>query len=212
MMAVMRDQPLIAVDVAPVSSTGESVRFGTALRRFEPHLGEHALPGVLLGPTERLRDAAHRALREKAGIPEADVLSLTQIGAFDSPGRDPRDAAISISFLAVVPPSAGDVDVVQWHAEVLSGLPFDHDEIVATARVALARSLWADVPLTRGLTGDVFTTTVASDLEEQVTGVKPHSEQLRRRLSAHPSLVLVTDAPAGPVGRGRPALTWRWVE
>lgn len=104
-----RDQPLIAVDVVPVSFTADGLRVASARRRFEPFEGRHALPGVLLGAGESLQTAAQRALATKAGIDAADTRHLFQIGAFDGSNRDPRQYAISIVFVAVIAPEAGSV-------------------------------------------------------------------------------------------------------
>ncbi|WIA99851.1 NUDIX domain-containing protein [Curtobacterium sp. MCBA15_012] len=103
-----RDQPLIAIDVVPVSfTTGGGLRVATARRANAPYAGREALPGVLLDAAERLADGARRALRTKTGIDAAAVRHLAQVGAFDGPERDPRDAAVSIAFLAVVAPEPG---------------------------------------------------------------------------------------------------------
>ena len=103
-----RDQPLIAIDVVPVSfTTGGGLRVATARRANAPYAGREALPGVLLDAAERLADGARRALRTKTGIDAAAVRHLAQVGAFDGPERDPRDAAVSIAFLAVVAPGPG---------------------------------------------------------------------------------------------------------
>ncbi len=100
-----RDQPLIAIDVVPVSFTvAEGLRVATARRAYDPYAGREALPGVLLDAAERLADGARRALRTKAGIGTGAVRHLTQVGAFDGPSRDPRETAISIAFTAVVHP------------------------------------------------------------------------------------------------------------
>jgi len=207
-----RDQPLIAIDVVPVrvGADGE-VLVGTSVRRFAPFVGEQALPGVLLLGAEALRVAAYRALESKAGIRSSQVRHLAQLGAFDSPGRDPRSHAVSIAFVAIV-----DVEVdaeadageqVTWHASV-PDLPFDHTAIAATAREHLATRLWSDLPLTRALTGERFTTSTAAAIETALRGAKPHAGNFNRGLAG---MAALEKLPPQPHGRGRPATTWAWL-
>lgn len=209
-MDAVRDQPLIAVDVVPIAFGPEGLAVATAARQFEPFEGEQALPGVLLGPTELLSEAALRSLESKAGMPPTHVRTLLQLGAFDGPGRDPRDSAISVAFLAVVDPGSGSRS--QWSAVdgVPLGLPFDHDDIVERARALMHDSLWTNRRLTRALMGDVFTTAAAAALHEAVRGVKPHINNLRRDLGASADLEQVPGFDEDKRGPGRPALTWRW--
>ncbi len=130
-----RDQPLIAIDVVPVSFTdGDGLRVATARRPYAPYAGREALPGVLLDAAERLADGARRALRTKTGIEAAAVRHLAQVGAFDGPSRDPRETAISIAFTAVVTPGV-DAGLAVWRPVDGGdqGLPFDHDTIVRAA-------------------------------------------------------------------------------
>lgn len=210
MMMTMPDQPLIAIDVVPVTfSAVDGLLFGTATRNFEPYSGEQALPGVLLGAGELLTEAAYRALSSKAGIETADVRHLAQLGAFDGPGRDPRTHAISIAFIAVVDPGAGDK--TEWHSSELRSLdlPFDHDEIIDAARTHMRTRLWSDVPLTHALTGTIFNSVSASEVESALTGVKPHAGNLHRQLTKSEQIEKLEDPTI--LGRGRPVSTWRWL-
>ena len=241
--AAIRDQPLIAVDVVPVTfgtapSGAGGLRVGTATRRYEPFVGREALPGVLLDGAELLADGARRALRTKTAVDAAAVRHLAQIGAFDGPDRDPRSAAISVAFLAVVAPGVVDgsgpavsasaavpvpVAGTVWHdvADLPLGLPFDHDRIIAAALDHARTRLWSDVPLTRALLGERFTTPDAARLTVALTGVAPDPGNLNRALRTNPALTRV-DAPAdGDAGSaavgglrrgrgGRPPAAWTW--
>ncbi len=246
--AAIRDQPLIAVDVVPVTfgAVGSSrtagaggLRVATAARRYDPFVGREALPGVLLDGAELLADGARRALRTKTAVDAAAVRHLAQIGAFDGPDRDPRSAAISVAFLAVVAPaspapapgasassagassasSAAAAAGTVWHdvADLPLGLPFDHDRIIAAALDHARTRLWSDVPLTRALLGEHFTTPDAARLTVALTGVAPDPGNLNRALRTNPALTRL-DAPAesdalGAVRRGRggrPPAAWTW--
>jgi 8-oxo-dGTP diphosphatase len=212
--AAARDQPLIAIDVVPVSfTTTDGLRVATARRAYDPYAGREALPGVLLHAAERLADGARRALRTKTGIAPAAVRHLAQVGAFDGPSRDPRETAISIAFLAVVGPGV-DGGTAVWRAAVGAdqGLPFDHDAIVRAAVDQVRTRLWRDVPLTRALLGDVFPTSAAAALHAALHGSAPDAGNLNRALRTNPALVR-TDAPPASTGRGgRPPATWTWID
>lgn len=204
-------QPLIAIDVVPITFTSShQLLIGTCVRQFEPYAGQPALPGVLLGPDETLQEGAFRALRTKAGLEPAEVSTLTQVGAFDGPGRDPRSRAISVAFLAVAAPTA--VSDVRWaaYSELADPLPFDHDAIVAASLRLAALRLWVDLTFTAALTGPVFSTTHASKLEEALTGRKPRPNNFHRTLAGHPRLRQVDATfPAGT--SGRPPRVWEWI-
>ncbi|KQO64539.1 NUDIX hydrolase [Curtobacterium sp. Leaf261] len=229
----VRDQPLIAIDVVPMSySRADGLRVATSARAFAPYAGAQALPGVLLDGTELLARGAMRALRVKAGITGGGVRHLAQIGAFDGPERDPRSAAISVAFLAVVDPAAagengagagggagGGVTSVLWgDARDTRGLPFDHDRIVRAALDTVRTRRWSDVPLTRALLGETFTTADAARLESVLAGHDPHAGNFHRFLQKHEALerrdpsAAVAGAAGGRPGSagGRPAAVWGW--
>jgi ADP-ribose pyrophosphatase YjhB (NUDIX family) len=209
--AAIRDQPLIAIDVVPVSfATTDGLRIATARRAYAPYAGREALPGVLLDGTEILADGARRALRTKTGIGSTAVRHLAQVGAFDGPDRDPRSAAISIAFLAVIDPAA-HADAT-WHdvGGLPLGLPFDHDRIVDSALERARVLLWSDLPFTRALLGDPFTTADAARLRIALTGTAPDPGNLNRTLRTNTALARVDlPASAGPRG-GRPPAAWTW--
>ncbi len=229
-----RDQPLIAIDVVPMSfTTAGGLRVATARRPYSPFAGREALPGVLLQAAERLVDGARRALRTKTGIEAAAVRHLAQVGAFDGPSRDPRDAAISIAFLAVVAPDGapgsgpddGRVGAPD-DASVTGGgpavwrvpdqgepsLPFDHDAIVRAAVDHVRTRLWRDVPLTRALLGPAFPTSAAAALHTALHGSAPDAGNLNRSLRTNQALVRATEPAAASTRGGRPPATWTWAD
>jgi 8-oxo-dGTP diphosphatase len=206
-----RNQPLIAVDVVPITfSAVDGLLFGTAVRMFAPSAGAPALPGVLLGAGERLHDAASRALETKGGVRRDAVRHLAQLGAFDSVGRDPRSAAISISFIAIVEPGAGS-DMHWSRADDMPSTPFDHDTIIDSARAHLRSFLWVDAGLTQALTGSHFTSVDAGLIGGDVLGARPHAGNLHRTL-AKDTRIEKTEATDFSGTAGRPPSTWKWLD
>ena len=62
---------------------------------------KRVLPASLVGPTETVRDAAKRVIREELGVTRGGT--LRQTGIFDSVDREAGDRVISIAYWAFVP-------------------------------------------------------------------------------------------------------------
>ena len=106
-------------------------------RGNEPFRGCWALPGGFLEENEDLPDGASRELAEETGLRPA---VFDPVGAWGTPGRDPRGRVVSIVYLAVAAPGASrvkgmdDAAKAAWHAvKELPQLAFDHAEIVPAA-------------------------------------------------------------------------------
>ncbi|MFC5289833.1 NUDIX hydrolase [Actinokineospora guangxiensis] len=205
------------IDLTPVSVDVLALRFdpderavliGVAPRAAEPFLGEQALPGVLLGKGERLRDAAVRAVSSKLGLPAGAVTATGQLATFDEPSRDPRGPTLSIALWATLSTGGGDV---RWSP--LASVPplaFDHDRIVAACRPMLADKLWRDVAFSAGLMGREFTTAQALDVTEALTGDRPYPANLGRSMERLPGLRRTAEHAAALPKGGRPPSMWRW--
>ena len=208
-------QPLVSIDTVPFVFRDGVLAVILADRIYEPFLGEAALPGVLLAPNERLAEAAHRALGTKAGIREEDVRYITGAGVFDNPDRDPRGPTLSIVHAAILDPAitqaGGGVRTVR--AADATGLPFDHENIIARTAGTVLDALWVNAALTRALLGERFTTAAAARLTRELAAAagrpEPVTNNLGRDLAKNPALVKTTEA-AAPSGRGRPAAGWAW--
>ena len=226
--SLTRDQPLIAIDVVPMSFTASGgLRVATARRLYDPYAGQEALPGVLLQPTELLVDGARRALETKTGISRPAVRHLAQVGAFDGPDRDPRSAAISIAFVAVVDvagadatdtraatdgPAGGPSPVWREATGAEPSLPFDHDRIIEAAVDDVRTRLWRDLPLTRALLGPRFTTADASRLQTALSGAAPDPGNLNRALRTNPALERLAEPASTGSRGGRPPAVWTWTD
>lgn len=203
------DQPLISVDVVCVWAEGGSLRLGLGRRLNEPFAGALALPGVLM-VRERSTEAALRALSEKVGI--TDVGLLRDIGVFDAADRDPRGPTLSIAKLAFITPEAAAssdrMEAVGF--DEAPTLPFDHAGIIAAARANLGQLLWADREAARMLLGEDFTTSDITVLGREISGVREHPSNVRRRMEGTGWATLTGQRRMPASGRGRPTAVWTW--
>lgn len=221
--------PNISVDVVPVIVNAETGTLEVVLgkRIFAPHLGEFALPGVLLTPHERLDEAAYRALQKKLGVEKADVVELIDLGTFDNPDRDPRGATVSIAKLAVITsfPDADNVTsvAIEKVANDSYALPFDHNSIVLAASDLIAEKMLFNKAITRAILGETFTTktlrNILVQLQETDNGdnVSYDASNLTRQLKGTKWVEMVEDKEtiinltATTTSRGRPSRVWTWV-
>ncbi|GAB21869.1 putative hydrolase [Gordonia polyisoprenivorans NBRC 16320 = JCM 10675] len=200
---------VVSVDVVALTYDAEAraVLVATHRRTTEPHLGERALPGVVVRSGERLTDAASRALT-KLGIDEPPS-AIGQLKTFDEPSRDPRGPSLSVAMWATFWDSA-DIRTEQavWTPIDRDHPPaFDHAEIITAARSILAEKLWRDLGFTRGLTGPQFTATDAVTITRSLTGAEVHRANLNRDLAR---ITTLTEAGVAPAAGGRPPKIWRW--
>jgi 8-oxo-dGTP diphosphatase len=138
-------RPAVTADVVVFARGAADLLVLLIERKHDPFKGAWALPGGFVDADESLGDAALRELREETGV---TGLTLTQVGAFGDPGRDPRGHTVTVAFVTVTDPatkvSAGDDAArAEWHAWSTLRLPgssgqvplaFDHDRILLAAR------------------------------------------------------------------------------
>jgi 8-oxo-dGTP diphosphatase len=138
---VIYDGPSLTVDV--VALAGEEPSSVLLIERGnEPFAGAWALPGGFVEPAERVAVAAARELKEETGI-EAAKLQL--LGVYDTPGRDPRGATVSIAYLLrsddeLDARGGDDAASARWFpVDELPKLAFDHAVLIADALSFAAR-------------------------------------------------------------------------
>ena len=136
-------RPMLTVDVAALTG-GSAPRVLLVQRAHPPFAGEWALPGGFVDEGERVAHAAARELAEETGL---RLGSLSLLGVYDTPGRDPRGWTVSVTYFAPVPAQApvtggDDASEARWFpADTLPKLAFDHATIIGDG---LAR--WAAEP------------------------------------------------------------------
>src|SRR5690606_31661468 len=102
---------LLAVDLVILTLRNSRLHVLLVERGVEPYRGARALPGGFLNnPDEGWAEAAHRELREEAGL-DAPQLHLEQIAAYGRPGRGPRGRTVPVAYVPIGPslpePAAG---------------------------------------------------------------------------------------------------------
>jgi 8-oxo-dGTP diphosphatase len=205
------ESTLVSVDVLALrfDPDARAVVLGIAPREHGPFGGELALPGVLLGRGERLRDAAARAVTRKLGLPSDAVSAVGQLATFDEPSRDPRGPTLSVALWATIGPAR--VDGPRWvPLDDVPPLAFDHNRIIDDSRPMLQDRLWRDRAFTAGLLGAEFTTAQALDVTEALTGDRPYPANLGRTMDRVPGLARTEQHAAALPKGGRPSLVWRW--
>lgn len=126
------ETPLLTVDCVVV----DSARGVLMVRRKNPPFkGDLALPGGFVEVGETVEEAARRELMEETGV---EAASLTLIGVYSKPDRDPRGHTCSVAFL-VRPKDAqakagDDAAALAW-IKNFEGIEiaFDHRKIIADA-------------------------------------------------------------------------------
>ena len=109
-------------------------------RKNEPFRDQWALPGGFLEENETMEEGAKRELEEETGL---KLEKLQQVGAFGTPGRDPRGRTISIAFVGLidaepkVKASDDALDVKWFNMSDLPNLDFDHLKIISEANSLL---------------------------------------------------------------------------
>jgi 8-oxo-dGTP diphosphatase len=184
-------------------------------RDEEPWAGQWALPGGFVRENEDLPAAALRELAEETGITE---VTLEQVEAVGTPGRDTRGHVITVVYMGLTAGGRhrlaprGDARQARWFdvagPEPLPVLAFDHADLLRRALEHLRRRI-SESPLCFDLLPATFTLSELQALMEAILG-----RQLDRRNFRRKVLELKFLAPAEGVrslGGHRPAQLYRFV-
>lgn len=160
--------------------------------------GPERLPGTFIHPGETLREAALRALREKARV---EGIAPRQLRVFDNPVRDDRGWVLSVAHVDAV---RADQIAVTDHTRMvavddLPTLAFDHAAIVAHAATTM-RDRYRELPDPWGLlppSSSGVTMRELRLLHEGVLGERLVADTFRRAMLPHLQ-------PTGDVRRGAP--------
>jgi 8-oxo-dGTP diphosphatase len=205
-------RPAVAVDtavltVAPLPVGGVELAVLQVRRTGGHQHGSWALPGTFLHPGERLIDAVHRSLRDKAGVIGGDP---TQLHVFDDPDRDDRGWVLSVAHLDALPHArlvdalAARDDLRLTAASDPGPLPYDHTHILTQA-VAHLRDRYTAQPDPDRFLPTTFTLRELRLTHEAVAGTALQRDTFRRTMTDH---LTPTGTPTAGT-RGRPAELFR---
>jgi 8-oxo-dGTP diphosphatase len=197
-------RPALTVDVVVLRLAGRRAQLLLTPRTAPPFRGEPALPGGFLRMEETLDDAACRVLKDKSRL---EGLYLEQLYTFGAVDRDPRDRVVSVAYLAILPADvASDADGRWCDLTRPPRLPFDHAEIVRTARDRLRAKLdYSSIGL-RFLPLE-FTRTQAQAAYEALGGRKLDKRNFGKQLATLDELVETGKTTVGAAHR--PAQLYR---
>lgn len=197
-------RPSVTVDAVVFGYEDSELRVLLIERGEEPFRGAWALPGGFIGVDEDLGDAAKRELEEETGI---QPLVLEQLGAFGTPGRDPRGHTVTVAFVALVKlgdhsvRAATDAADARWFpAGNPPDLAFDHREILEAARTHMIEAVRTR-PVGFDLLPKHFTQTQLQTLVESVLGEELDKRNFRKKLQSLDLLVPTGEFETGVARR-----------
>jgi 8-oxo-dGTP diphosphatase len=209
------DRPSVAVDIVIFSIIENDLKVLLIKRGIWPFAGQWSLPGGFVKMSESLEDAAKRELQEETGVNPKDVY-LEQLYTWGEPKRDPRTRVVSVSYFALVNPTAikpfvtgqEQISAVQWQSvyKLPKQLAFDHDKIINYALKRLRYKLeYTAVGLE--LLSELFTLTDLQRLYEIILNEKVDKRNFRKKIL---SLGILEKTKTFKKGAHRPAMLYKF--
>lgn len=147
-------RPAVACDAVIFAQKKKDLMVLLVKRGNAPYKGMWALPGGFMEWGESCEEAVAREIHEETGL---KGLEFEQLGAFSTPGRDPRGTVVSIVFTARAAAKntrvkgGDDAAEAKWFALIeCPRLAFDHGLVL---RAALSRLIATRPPVKRRTAG-----------------------------------------------------------
>lgn len=179
------EKPILTVDIVPLTLRDERLCVLQAFRDKEPFAGQAALIGgyVHVDEDEHLGETARRVLASKASLTD---LYVEQLSTFSGAMRDPRGWSASVAYFSLSPidtlaPALEREELQLVPVEQASGMPFDHDRILAAALGRLrGKGAYSDLPAR--FLPDEFTLSELHDVYQIALGEKLNVDAFRRKV------------------------------
>jgi 8-oxo-dGTP diphosphatase len=218
-------RPSVTVDIVIFTIIDTELSVLMIRRADHPFKGAWALPGgfVDVGDAERkqgedLEAAALRELQEETNLRPKDVY-LEQLGAFGTPGRDPRMRVITIAYYALVRPdliakveAGSDAAAAEWlsvAALTHERLAFDHAHIIDAA-LARTRERISSSDVAQSLVPKTFTIPELRSVFEIISGKSQDPGNFRRRFARLQEDGVIVKADGKRITRTKPAAVYRF--
>jgi len=181
-------------------------------RDKEPFKGSWALPGGYNTADDTTMQVVDRVLRTKVGVSPDDLAYVEQLYTFDTPTRDPRGHAVSVTYMGLsnrLEPGQSETTQQPTYFPVdrLPNLAYDHADIIKYALERL-RSKLTYTTIIYALMPETFTLTQLQNAYEVILGRELDKRNFRKKFLAFDQL-----EPTGDrfqEGAHRPALLYRF--
>lgn len=173
---------ILATDVVLLSVNEEGINVLLTDAKSGPFKGMPTLPGGLIKPNEKVRDAVSRFISGSLKIKES---YREQLFTFGNPGRDPGGRVVSVTYLALVPWGKAKKSAKKgsyWKAtNTLSKLGYDHNEVLETALTRLSGKI-SYTNIVFGLMPEEFTLTELQSVYERILKKKLDKRNFRKKI------------------------------
>ena len=201
----------VAVDAVVFGYEQKELSVLLIKRGVEPFKGTWALPGGLVLENESLEDAVQRELQEETGV---TIDYLEQLYTFGTPGRDPRNRVVSVTYFGLVSPNHfkinadTDADEVQWFSiHKLPKLAFDHASILDAGLKRLQNKINYQ-PIGFELLNKEFPFSDLENLYQTILNQKIDRRNFRKKILSF-DILIETDKIHQP-SSGRPAKLFKF--
>lgn len=202
----------LMVDVIPLTIMEDRLCVVLADRVSEPYAGRRALIGgyVHIPDDRSCGDTARRVLEQKAGMRDVYV---EQLSTFSGPDRDPRGWTASVAYYCLIPLTSIEDVLIRPGLHVVpvgeaTGLPFDHDTMVAAA-VSRVRGKGAYSDLPARLLPQEFSLGELHRTYEIVLGERIDESSFRRKIVERDFLEQIDGLMKTVEGAKRPSQAYR---
>ena len=211
-MSITFERPDLMVDIVPMTLYQDSLCVLLGERQADPYAGRTALIGgyVHVDKDQSLGDTARRVLAAKAGISD---IYIEQLSTFSGPDRDPRGWSASVAYYSLIPLSQIEDVLVRPDLHLVpvkeaTGLPFDHDLIIAAA-VARIRGKGAYSDLPARFLPPEFSLGELHRTYEAVLGERIDESAFRRKIMERDFLEKIEGLTRQVEGAKRPSQVYR---